>query len=632
LGVTPSAWFPSYRSFSLGYSSNGLFSGASTQLGVNTNAYLDSGVIWRYTTSNPASQYIQSSGAHQWFTAASGTAGNAVSWTQAMTLDASGNLMVGSTSTSGIANKNIDVNGTGDAAFVVRVGGTSTSYLYSTAGTTILGTGSTIPLVFNTNNTEVGRFTSAGNFGVGNTVQANVNYQFGTSLIDSFGTIPNCTIGKRLGVSDLNNSPVLSLDYYSSAYGMDLWVGTTGLSPGYIDVRQNEALIFRNNTYTGTARETMRITAAGNVGIGTTSPAFKLSVYEASTTAYATVETGTAGAYAIFLARNPNNDLYLWNRGDNNTSILSSTAWDLIIAANAAKYISFQTNGSERARITSGGDVGIGTTSPSQRLDVTVSSSTEGSGLAVTNSLTGGYGSGLTFYSLRSDTSAKLVAGSIVINGASAWNSDATTSSSMIFSTVGANTLAERARIDSSGNLLLGTTSSALDASPGYKFLASTTQPNMGIVVNSTASTGLSNYHHYNTNATNNGYRFYIVNNGGIYNFSANNSNLSDRRQKKNIEPAGAYLAKMMAIPVVTFDYIDQAEDDPGKTLGVIAQDVESVAPELVNNKGFGETPEDGVPLKSIYQTDFQYALLKCIQEQQAIIESLKARLDAANL
>jgi hypothetical protein len=149
----------------------------------------------------------------------------------------------------------------------------------------------------------------------------------------------------------------------------------------------------------------------------------------------------------------------------------------------------------------------------------------------------------------------------------------------------------------------------------------------MGIVVNSTASTGLSNYHHYNTNATNNGYRFYIVNNGGIYNFSANNSNLSDRRQKKNIEPASAYLAKMMAIPVVTFDYIDQGEDDPGKTLGVIAQDVESVAPELVNNKGFGKTPEDGVPLKSIYQTDFQYALLKCIQELKAELDSVKSEL-----
>ena len=98
LGVTPSAWFPSYRSLSLGYSSNGMFSGASTQLGVNTNAYLDSGVTWRYTTSNPASQYVQSSGAHLWFSAPSGTAGDAITFTQAMTLDASGNLGVGTSS------------------------------------------------------------------------------------------------------------------------------------------------------------------------------------------------------------------------------------------------------------------------------------------------------------------------------------------------------------------------------------------------------------------------------------------------------------------------------------------------------------------------------------------------------
>jgi len=66
--------------------------------------------------------------------------------------------------------------------------------------------------------------------------------------------------------------------------------------------------------------------------------------------------------------------------------------------------------------------------------------------------------------------------------------------------------------------------------------------------------------------------------------------------------------------------------------LGCIAQEVEAVAPELVDPSGFGETPDDGVPLKAIYQTDLQYALMKCIQEQQALIQSLKARLDAANL
>jgi hypothetical protein len=53
-----------------------------------------------YTTTGVSSGYLQDLGAHKWFSAASGTAGNAISFTQAMTLDASGNLLVGTTSTS----------------------------------------------------------------------------------------------------------------------------------------------------------------------------------------------------------------------------------------------------------------------------------------------------------------------------------------------------------------------------------------------------------------------------------------------------------------------------------------------------------------------------------------------------
>jgi hypothetical protein len=100
VGTTPSAWFSTYRALVLGYANNGMFSGGDVQLGLTQNAFLDSGVSWRYTTSNPASQYIQINSAHQWFTAPSGTAGNAISFTQAMTLDASGNLGIGTSSPS----------------------------------------------------------------------------------------------------------------------------------------------------------------------------------------------------------------------------------------------------------------------------------------------------------------------------------------------------------------------------------------------------------------------------------------------------------------------------------------------------------------------------------------------------
>jgi len=121
-----------------------------------------------------------------------------------------------------------------------------------------------------------------------------------------------------------------------------------------------------------------------------------------------------------------------------------------------------------------------------------------------------------------------------------------------------------------------------------------------------------------------------IYSNGGLHNYSANNVNLSDRREKTNFVPAGDYLAKICAIPVQTFNYIDQnMEDDGGLTLGVVAQDVQAVAPELVMESNWAGKDEEPKMRLSIYQTDLQYALMKCIQEQQSLITQLTARITA---
>ena len=119
-----------------------------------------------------------------------------------------------------------------------------------------------------------------------------------------------------------------------------------------------------------------------------------------------------------------------------------------------------------------------------------------------------------------------------------------------------------------------------------------------------------------------------IRSNGGLANYSGNDVNLSDRREKTNFAPAKSYLDTICAIPVQTFNYIDQSEDDPGLTLGVVAQDVQAVAPELVMESNWGTEDEPKMRL-SIYQTDLQYALMKCIQEQQALITALTARVAA---
>jgi hypothetical protein len=152
-----------------------------------------------------------------------------------------------------------------------------------------------------------------------------------------------------------------------------------------------------------------------------------------------------------------------------------------------------------------------------------------------------------------------------------------------------------------------------------------------GLYINAgdiTATISANNtYHVYSSSSGT--YRFYVNENGGVNNFSGNNVNLSDERSKTNIEIAGSYLNKICAIPVKLFNYKDESEGAQ-RTLGVIAQDVESVAPELVSNDGWeGSLADDGTPLKGIYTQDIVFALMKAIQEQQALIENLTTRLNA---
>jgi hypothetical protein len=98
LGVTPSAtWTSSARVMQLnGFSS--IFGYSNNVLRIANNAVFTSANETYGASSIGATYYQQYNGIHQWHNAPSGTAGNAISFTQAMTLDASGNLGVGTTS------------------------------------------------------------------------------------------------------------------------------------------------------------------------------------------------------------------------------------------------------------------------------------------------------------------------------------------------------------------------------------------------------------------------------------------------------------------------------------------------------------------------------------------------------
>ena len=332
-----------------------------------------------------------------------------------------------------------------------------------------------------------------------------------------------------------------------------------------------------------------------------------------TSTTLITTGTGTAASPAIVPT------------GDTNTGIFFP----------AADTIAFSEGETEAMRIDSSGNVGIGTSSPTHILDVngvvacTANSNgslpTATSGLAIAQNYGGGAaGSAEVDFIFNSATFAGANGGFRFYQrtGASTAQEMLRLTQNTVIAYTGGT---ERMRIDSSGNVMIGTTNTDPTLGVGIKFAASATIPFVSTVVD---TVGANNYILYNLNATDNGYRFYVNSNGGIYNFSANNVNLSDERLKTNINPSGNYLDKICSIPVKTFNYKDQGEDTE-KTIGVLAQEVEAHIPELINNDGFGETPADGIPLKTIYQTDLQYVLMRCIQELKSENDSLKSRIEA---
>jgi hypothetical protein len=165
LGVTPSAWpgqAANYDVFQFG--TGAVYNVADAATEVAFNQYIDSGGVRRYITSNNALRYRIGTTEHQWFNAASGAANDPITFTQAMTLDASGNLVTGGTSANvGVWNKAITLNtASGNAAYELTVAGTAKGFFAADASNVYLQSSGAIPLIFTTNGSERARITSGG--------------------------------------------------------------------------------------------------------------------------------------------------------------------------------------------------------------------------------------------------------------------------------------------------------------------------------------------------------------------------------------------------------------------------------------------------------------------------------------
>jgi hypothetical protein len=272
----------------------------------------------------------------------------------------------------------------------------------------------------------------------------------------------------------------------------------------------------------------------------------------------------------------------------------------------AADTIAFAEGGAEVARFDSSGNLGIGTSSPStygstqKILAVQAPSGTVAGYIATVSSdatRSVGMYSGLS----SSDTP------SLIYVNALRFGSSTTTD--------GVTGYSEKMRIDSSGNLLVGATST------NYGEQLKITFPNtQGIHLNESTNSSSVNYQYFTKGSTptNVGAIFY---NGSVMAYQTT----SDYRLKENIAPMTGALAKIAALKPVTYTWKDNQRSGEG----FIAHELQENFPDAVSGIK-DDVDEDGNPKYQGMDASILIATLTAaIQEQQALITDLTARITA---
>jgi hypothetical protein len=114
--------------------------------------------------------------------------------------------------------------------------------------------------------------------------------------------------------------------------------------------------------------------------------------------------------------------------------------------------------------------------------------------------------------------------------------------------------------------------------------------------------------------------RCIIRNNGGIGNFQANDSNLSDERMKKNIVGVDTQWDVVKSWEVKKFNFNFESDSDP-LHIGAIAQQIETISPEVVTNF------DNETDTKSLKEQQMMWMAIKALQEAQARIETLEEKV-----
>ena len=462
VGVTPSAWPGQSASYYVAQIGKAAFYDAGGNAGrMSFNAYISSVGTNTYIANGYATRYDQSSGQHVWYNAPNNTsgAGATITFTPAMTLDASGNVGIGTTSPQ--AKLHVSNSGAAGLEFFTNFpGGGVGTYIqsYNRSGSAYVNTAYfAASHAFRTNSgSDAMTLDASGRLLLGNTSN------FGNANCQVYGA--NQTIASAVG-----NIAVMTTDAYAINKGGSISFGgkyasdgsyqtfgaISGRKEGSGDGSWSGYLAFQTGA---TATERMRIDSSGNVGIGTSSPSAILQVNSTASIVRPSV-TATTG-YTDWVVANSGGNLYFGI--DNSAGGISGTAYARHIYSDGAYPLDFFTNSTKRMTLDASGSLLVGTTSSSfiwnAGSTTTAKMAISDSGFDILNLISTANNPCLDFsqpnasgnvfrYAAVKGVMTTLTAGSEA--GALTFNT----------STGGANS-AERMRIDSSGNVGIGATPS----------------------------------------------------------------------------------------------------------------------------------------------------------------------------